>query len=141
MKKHWQFAVGYGLLGICVFLGVAGFVLGLSAEKTKASKSSVAAIQKKLNPGAREAFRDACAGQIAGAAASGVTLVECKLVKPKEVGLKQNPTLKGDKATVALSVKDTDDNYYVVFVQLDKSTYSTLGQNVTPVATPLATQP
>jgi hypothetical protein len=41
---------------------VTGFVLGLTAQTTKADKGTVAAIQKKLNPGAREAFKDAYGG-------------------------------------------------------------------------------
>ncbi len=139
MKNAW-FAAGYGLLGVAVAISVAGFVLGLS-NLNKASKASVVAIQEKLNPGAEQAFKDACAGQIQGAAASGVILVECKLVKPKEVGLKHNPELKGDRATVALAVKDTTKQNYVVIVVLDKSTYSTLDQSVTPVAVAPATQP
>jgi hypothetical protein len=138
--KHWQIGIGYALLGVCVAMAVAGFVLGLTSLN-KASKASVAAIQKKLDPGAEQAFKDACAGQIQGAAASGVVLVECKLVKPKEVGLKQNPELKGDRATVALSVRDTTKQNYVVIVILDKSTYSTLDQSVVPVAKAPATLP
>jgi len=128
-----RFALAYGLLISLVFLGAAGFVLGLVSVTTKANKKSVAAIQQKLNPGAAEAFKDACAGQIAGAAQSGVILVECKLVAPKEVGQKENPQIKGDIALVALSVKDTSGQHYVVFVSLDKSAYATVGQQVTPV--------
>ena len=128
-----RFALAYGVLGVLVFLGAAGFVLGLISVETKADKGKVAAIQRKLDPGAVEAFKDACAGQIAGAAQSGVILVECKLVAPKEVGQKSNPQIKGDQALVALSVKDTAGQHYVVFVSLDKSAYATVGQQVTPV--------
>lgn len=138
--RDWKFGVSWGLLGVCVFCAVAGFVVSVANYKTKASKSAVAAIQKKLNPGELEAFKDACASQVQGAAASGVVLIECKLLSPK-VTKKPNPNLVGDHAEVDLLVKDSNGQHYAMFVQLDKSTYTTVGQNVTPIEGVLRTIP
>ena len=137
-RGNLLFAAGYGLLGVCVFMAVAGFVLGLTSLN-KASKHSVQVLQAKVNPGAEQAYKDACATQVQGAAASGVTLVQCKLADPKEVGLKHNPNIEKGQALVALAVQDSTGQHYVVFVEMNNSAWTQTNYKVTPLAKGLAT--
>ncbi len=120
MKKVW-FGVGYGLLGVVVAMAVAGFGLGLTSLN-KASKSSVAAVQNEVSPGANAAYKSACDATEQSAAGAGLVLTECKLVKPPKGT--SNPRLKGDEATVVLQVKETGGNYFIIEAVVSKEAYA-----------------
>ena len=137
-KRDLQFAFGYMLLGIVAVCAVAGAV-ALALQSGKASKHSVQAIEQRLDPGALQAYKDACEAQIRGAEADGVTLVECKLTDPKALALKHNPDVHGDHVNVALTVKSSAGQAYLVFVELDKSAWTMTNYKVTPLAKGLPT--
>lgn len=139
MKHPTFFGLAYIVLGVIVVVAVAAFVLGVVNTSTKASEGAVQAIQEQLDPGAAQAYKDACEAQVRGAAADGVTLVECKLAAPKGLALKHNPDVHGDSAQVALAVKDSTGQAYVVFVELDKSAWTMTNYKVTPLAKGLPT--
>jgi hypothetical protein len=128
-RGNLMFAAGYGLLGICVFMAVAGFVLGLTSLN-KASKASVAAVRQEVDPGARAAYRAACDATEQSAAGAGLVLTECKLVDPGPKG-QPNPQLQGDKATVVLQVKETGGNYFIIEAIVSKEAYQPKAVHVT----------
>jgi len=133
-----RFALGFALLIVLAVCAVAGAV-ALGLQSGKASKHSVEVIEQKLNPGALQAYKDACEAQVRGAANDGITLVECKLTDPKSIALKHNPDVKGDHAMVALTVKSSEGQAYVVFVELDKTAWTMTNYKVTPLAKGLPT--
>jgi hypothetical protein len=120
--KQWQFALGYGLLGVCVFMAVAGFVLALHDHSAKADRSAVSALQKEVSPGARAAYKAACDAAEQSAAGAGLVLTECKLVKPPKG--RQNPLLKGDVAQLVLQVRESGGNYFIIEVVVSKEAYA-----------------
>jgi len=129
-----RFAVAYGLLGIVVALAAAGFVLGLVATTGKASNASVVADRARiakaeaaLNPTVESAIVSACAYAENDANSQGVVITECKLYKP-EAGEKPNPEVDGDTVTVALVVRLSTGDYYVVGVKMNKGIYQPVGQ-------------
>lgn len=137
-KNQILFSIGFSIcivLGICAILGA----IALSLSSGKASKHSVQVIETKLNPGTLQAYKDACEAQVRGAAADGVTIVECKLTDPKSIALKHNPDVHGDQASVALTVKSSEGQAYVVFVEMNKSAWTTANYKVTPLAKALPT--
>lgn len=135
-----RFALGFALLIVLAVCAVGGAV-ALALQGGKASKHSVRVLEQKLNPGAIQAYKDACAAQVQGAAADGVTLVQCKLAAPGEVGLKHNPDLRKGHANVALAVQDSNGQNYVVFVEMNNSAWTQTNYKVTPLAKGLATIP
>jgi len=139
------FAVAYAILivlGICAVLGAVAFSVSggkASKQSVQSVENSVQGIQQKLNPGALQAYKDACEIQIRGAANDGVTLVECKLTDPKAVDLKHNPDVNGDHALVVLSIKASDGQAYVTYVELDKTAWTQTNYKVTPLEKGLPT--
>jgi hypothetical protein len=136
--KHWQLAIGYGILGIAVFLSFAGFGLALANSHNKATKASVAALEAKANPGAQAAYKAACDATAQSAAGAGLVLTECKLTKLAKG--QPNPQLQGDQAQVQLQVKETGGNYFIINVTLSKAAYQpkavqVVAQPSKPVAT------
>ena len=128
-----RFAAGWALLFVMVMLvGVLTYVV--FTEDKPATKADVARIEQKLNPGALQAYKDACGIQIQGAASAGVTLVECKLAQPKFLHLKHNPDVHGDHASVGLVVKSINGDVWLTFVELDKSSWSQSDYKITPIA-------
>ena len=134
-----KLAAMWVLLGACGLAGVVGLGLGL-ANAGKASKASVAAVEKKVdaqaNPSRAAAIQTACAYVVQNAAQSGVAIQKCVLADPKQLGADFKPyVVKGDTATVVVKASDSKTGY-VVAVTLSKGAYIAQGLQVAGTTKP-----
>jgi hypothetical protein len=107
----------WALLGILSAFCVAGSVFGIASWKTKAPKSAITQINKKIQAGEKEAAKAACAYVASTAAAQGIIITSCKEYKGKNAY-----KAKGDEGQVAVTAIGSGKEFLLV-VSLNRGTW------------------